>query len=681
MAIAEMSTLTLLGKQEERDRLLNALQRTGAVQVFACEDNEAAPFLQLPATDTAKDADRVQRDLAFLTGLIGDAPKEMREGMAKDGFGVTLDEFYRVAERKAEVEQLLCSIESLADRQSAMRAEAARLGQERKSYEPYTVVPQPLSAYVDTAKTAVYLGILSTDKALNTVQAMQEAGAVVEQYGSAGNGIAVGAVVFYTLRAQVEELLTLAGWQRCPYRDDETATEHIAALDAAMADCQARQEALVSEACGLKESVRLLKLYEDYLRFVQEKEIASEGMLATASTFVMRAYVPTEAVERVAEAATAATTAVFVETQPVPRTETAPVLMKNNKVVSNFEAITNMYSAPAYGALDPNPVMSVFFSLFMGVIMADVVYGLLMLVGGLLIASKRRPGTSLYRLAKVFALGGIFAMVLGAVFDSWFGFDLLRTVAGAKPFELGFYSGTYGDFYSRYLDAIEAPTTIMGITVPSILLWCLGLGVVQLATSLFLKAVQHFRRRQFVDGIFGGIVWGLGLLSFAVWVFAMASDRVTFDNVAMYVTVALIGLGILTSGLTAKGFGKITRIGGAAYGLINYMSDILSYARLYGLMLSGAQIAAIFTKTLAIETLFPKGAVGIIFGVVIILVGNLFNVAMSLLGAYIHDSRLQYVEFFGRFFEGEGELFTPIGSTYEHIYFAADNEQNTAIAD
>ena len=104
------------------------------------------------------------------------------------------------------------------------------------------------------------------------------------------------------------------------------------------------------------------------------------------------------------------------------------------------------------------------------------------------------------------------------------------------------------------------------------------------------------------------------------------------------------------------------------------MSDILSYARLYGLMLSGAQIASIFTNTLALNMLFKKGPVGIIFGVILIVVGNLFNIAISLLGAYIHDSRLQYVEFFGRFFEGEGELFTPLGSTHEYVYFVAPAE-------
>ena len=133
--------------------------------------------------------------------------------------------------------------------------------------------------------------------------------------------------------------------------------------------------------------------------------------------------------------------------------------------------------------------------------------------------------------------------------------------------------------------------------------------------------------------------------------------------------IVLIALGVLTSGITEKGFGKIMKPFSSLYGLINYASDILSYARLYGLMLSGAQIASIFTNNLAIDLLFPKGVIGVIFGVVIIIAGNLFNLAMSLLGAFIHDSRLQYVEFFGRFYEGEGELFTPLGRNGEYTYF------------
>ena len=128
----------------------------------------------------------------------------------------------------------------------------------------------------------------------------------------------------------------------------------------------------------------------------------------------------------------------------------------------------------------------------------------------------------------------------------------------------------------------------------------------------------------------------------------------------------------MTAGVGTKGFGKVGKSFMSVYGLINYISDILSYARLYGLMLSGSQLASVFSSTLAVGMLFPKGPFGVIAGVLVIVAANLFNLAMNLLSAFIHDSRLQYVEFFGRFYESEGELFTPLGRQFEHSYFKAE---------
>ena len=383
--------------------------------------------------------------------------------------------------------------------------------------------------------------------------------------------------------------------------------------------------------------------------------------MSTVDAYVLEAYVPTEKTEEVKKAVEEVTRACDMEFGVIPRDEFAPTLMKNSNAVSNFEAVTNMYSVPAYGALDPNAVMSFFFSLFMGLIMADVGYGLLMIIGGFLFASKQRKGTSIYRMAKVFAYGGFFAVIFGALFDSWLGYPLLRTLTGA--------GSSYNRFYASYLDAINSPANIAGISVPQMLLWCLGLGTVQIAVSLIMKAVQCFTRKQYAEGFFSGIVWAIGLLAFVVAVFGMASNNDFLTKYGAYVAVGLIALGILTSGITEKGFGKVMKPFSSLYGLINYASDILSYARLYGLMLSGAQIASIFTNNLAIDLLFPQGIIGVVFGVVIIIIGNVFNLAMSLLGAFIHDSRLQYVEFFGRFYEGEGELFTPLGRSGEYTYF------------
>ena len=115
-----------------------------------------------------------------------------------------------------------------------------------------------------------------------------------------------------------------------------------------------------------------------------------------------------------------------------------------------------------------------------------------------------------------------------------------------------------------------------------------------------------------------------------------------------------------------KGFGRFTKSFGAAYGIINYASDILSYARLYGLMLSGAVVAQIISSA-ALGFFAGGNILLILLGVVLLVVGHAFNLVMNLLGAYIHDARLQYVEFYGRFFEGEGELFKPLGSSQKYI--------------
>ena len=190
-----------------------------------------------------------------------------------------------------------------------------------------------------------------------------------------------------------------------------------------------------------------------------------------------------------------------------------------------------------------------------------------------------------------------------------------------------------------------------------------------MAVGLILKAVQCFTRGRVLEGVFGGLVWAVGLFGLIATVFLMVTG--SDYEVVMIITVGAIAVGILTAGVGGRGADYFIKPFTAAYGLINYVSDILSYARLYGLMLAGSQIASIFTNTLALDMLMMEanGIVGIVFGVIIIIVGNVFNLAISLLGAYIHDARLQYVEFYGKFYEGEGELFTPFGSKLRHSYF------------
>lgn len=660
MAIAEMSQMTLLAKANDKDALLDAMRTSGAVQVKSCEPYEwVTPLPEENDSEVESRIQAVQKALAYLSKTVQNAPHALREdGLIKDGFGVTIAEFEHIGETADDVMNKVAWLAKAQNSQEELENRRATLRTEMRGYLPYADMVRPFATYSDTQKTRAYVGLIDTSKWRVLKQRLATVPLCCWDVLSEKKTEIVFACVSYYQQAD-EMLATLAdgGATRCPYTDERTAAEAIAGYRAEINRVDMQLAELQAEVCAVKDWARDLKLYEDYLGFVQEKERTTGMLAATQSTVMVQAWVPTESRSAVETELRTVTDALAMEWKTIPRDEYAPTLMKNNRQVENFEVVTNMYSVPKYGALDPNGVMSFFFTLFMGVIMADVGYGILMLIGGFWLASTRRRGTSLFRMAKTFGYGGIAAIAIGALMDSWFGFDLLRQTAGEA----------YNAFYAAYIDPIGASATIMGISVPSVLLWCLALGVVQIAASLVMKAIQHFGRGEILDGIFGGLVWAVGWLAFAVWVFAMAKGY-AWQSIAMYVTAGCMGVGILTAGITAKKFGKVTKIFGALYGLINYMSDILSYARLYGLMLSGAQVATIFTKTLAIGMLFPKGPVGIIFGVLLIVVGNVFNVAISLLGAFIHDSRLQYVEFFGRFYEGDGDLFRPLGSDNKHVY-------------
>ncbi|MDE7400928.1 MAG: hypothetical protein K2N17_02615, partial [Clostridia bacterium] len=378
----------------------------------------------------------------------------------------------------------------------------------------------------------------------------------------------------------------------------------------------------------------------------------SEKMLVTQTTFLLEAYVPVEAEDIVRKVLTEASSAIYFEFSKPAEDEVPPTLLKNNKIVKNFEAVTNMYSAPSSREFDPNTVMAFFYSLFLGFIMADMGYGLMMIIGGCFLWFKnRRRDTMINRLGGVFAIGGIFTVIWGVLFNSFFGFALL-------PFKV-----------MPDLQGVNMSWSLSGINVPALLIISMLIGVVQIFAGYVCLAVQCWRRGKIWDGIFDGMVWAV----FSVGVGLAIAGFVQQFNVPILATVggiiagASLVVAIFTAGRHEKLLGKFTKGFGSAYGVINYASDILSYARLYGLMLAGAVIADIITSN-SVSLIGSGNVAFIILGIAIMVIGHVFNLAIGLLGAYIHDARLQYVEFYGRFYEGEGSLFTPLGSKHKHVY-------------
>lgn len=650
-----MKKLNLIAMSYDRDKILNALERTGAAEIKQHTPSDYAHAVAFDGEELSAACVSAENALQILQSqTLSYAADHKISYKAADDVEVSYSEFMGTAEKEEEYRALIENVNSLRDTRTSLQAELNRLQRALKAASVYECSTVPFSRYCRTGSVVYKLGTLE-ERAFETVKNALDGAELADYSVLSKKESVVLAVCFHEkFEKEGEKLLSDAGFSACPYRTDETGAQFCASIRMRIEQVNRELESNGTAFFALKEKISFLKVYVDYLTFELEKGRTADKTLATQATFLLEAYVPVTGEESVKNALSAAAGAVYCEFSPVPEDEMPPTLLKNNAVVEGFESLTNMYSVPNAREFDPNSVMAIFYSIFLGYIMADVGYGVLMLLGGgfLWLKNRARP-TTLSRLACVFAVGGILAVVWGVLFNSFFGLELL-------PFTV-------------MPNAQKAMWSLAGIRIPSELILCMLFGIVHLGAGYVCKAVQCWRRKQLLDGFLDGLVWAV----FSVGVFLVLLGFVDEFNLKILSLVggitagAMLVIAMFTAGRKEKFFGKFVKGFGAAYGIINFVSDILSYARLYGLMLSGAVIASLVSDY-SLQFMTSGNAGLIILGVVLILVGHVFNLAISLLGAYIHDARLQYVEFYGKFYEGEGELFRPLGSDKKYVRVTSD---------
>ncbi len=658
MAIVEMSKLNLVAMAYDKDALLNALQRTGATEIKFTAENEYTVPLCSDCEELSAELSGVENALETLTAHADAYEKENKIKSEKSAeIEITYSDFINAHKLKEKAADAVNSVNALTERKKRIIASLTKAQRSLETAAVYKDVDSAISGFCGTLNTKITLGSLPVAGAEILRVAENENPLLCFETLSSGETPVVVAAAHKSALRELDDTLQRAGFTACPFGgDSRTGTGIYTDTQAEISALNEELSAADVELYELKENLITLKIYADYLRFEVEKAQSTGKMRATQTTFWLEAYVPEGAQELVASAVREVTAAAYYEFEEPAADEVPPTLYKNNAVVKNFETITNIYSPPSSREIDPNTVMAFFYSLFLGFIMGDTGYGLLMLLGGGAIYLKlRAKDNGLKRLAGVFAIGGIFAIVWGLLFNSFFGTDVILP-------------------YTVMPNAKDDMYTFMGIKVPAVLVISMELGILQLMAGYIMRGVQCWRRGKYLDGIFDGIVWVL----FSVGVGLAIVGLVEEANIPLLAYIGGITAGVMlvvamcTAGRHEKILGKFTKGFGAAYGVINYASDILSYARLYGLMLSGAVIAQIISDY-SIGFIAGGNPLFIILGVVLMIVGHAFNLGMGLLGAYIHDARLQYVEFYGRFFEGEGELFAPLGS--QHKYVSVNNKQ------
>lgn len=639
----------------DKDRILDALQRTASVQI---KTHTEISDTVVPSADCASLREYLAKCEGALSYLTEEAEssisdKNEKNVLLKDGFFVSYSDFMSAGGLKEEADGAVEGILALENERKTLVSEYSKCEKNLETASVYSVLKEPFESFRSTRHTQMRLGVIPLSLYSELEFAVKDGLFSLSKLNTEGESALILLAAHES--ENIDAVLQNFSFIACPYKVGTGALVY-AEISNRLKEINSRLKEISSGILSYKKDLKTLKIYCDYLGYELEKEELSEKFRATDKTFLLEAYVPAEYTGIVEQALSGATNAVWYEFTDPDEDEVPPTLYKNNAVVKNFETITNMYSPASSREFDPNTVMSVFYSIFLGFIMGDIGYGLIMFLGGGFIYMKKRGEDSgLKRLSGVFAVGGILAIVWGLLFNSFFGLPVFPQ--------------------SVIPDAQKDMWSFMGIKIPAVLIISLEIGVVQLFTGYICKAVQCMRRGYFWDGVLDGLVWAVFSIGVGLAVAGLV-DELDFKKLA-YIGGAIAGISLviamLTAGRKEKLLGKFTKGFGAAYSVINYASDILSYARLYGLMLSGAVIAQIISGY-AITGM--NGGTGfilsgnpalVILGVVLMIVGHVFNLAIGLLGAYIHDARLQYVEFYGRFYEGEGELFAPLGSDRKYI--------------
>ena len=637
MSIVKMKHIRLFGMAADRETLLRQLQHLGCVEISEPTDKLADPdWAALTRVDDAGLA-RVKADAALLNAALNTLKGIGKEkgGLLQARPEVTEGQLFDEGLRASAMEAAQ-AVNAQEKRISAIQNEQGKLRAQKAALTPWLELDIPLETTGTREVSATFGAVMST-VALDTVkQALEEAAELVEVI-PAGKDREFQYVLILCHRSTEEtafETLKKFGFSRSSLRGwTGTARENTDRLEGELRRLEGELEAAKSAIAALVPHREDIKLCIDRMTQEIQREEYKGRLLQSQATIFFEGWVPAEnlpALEKVLGQYPAAWEANDPAPEEYPQ---VPIKLKNNKLTRPLNMVTNMYVLPAYDGVDPNPLMAPFFIFFFGLMMADMGYGILMVAAALVVIYKMKPKDGMADFAGLLLLCGISTFLMGALTGGFFGDFIPQIAKIINP------ASTL---------ALPALFTPLNDTL-AILIGSLVLGLIQIITGMIISVVRKVQTGDVADAIWSEVTWWIILGGAALAILGIGS-------VGGYPVVLIVGLVMLVIGSTrnAKGFGKLTALIGAVYnGATGFFSDILSYARLMALMLAGSVIAQVF-NTLGSVT-------GNVVGFVIIsFIGNMLNFALNLLGCYVHDLRLQCLEFFGRFYKEGGKPFRPL---------------------
>ena len=632
MAIVKMKKFKLFALEKDRKSLLKELQKFSYVHfVKTKEDDESLKEIELnqDMTIIKEKNQKVKWMLNYFSKLF---PKETKKEIDESSIKETL---FVLLEQQASKYDFSNDYENLANISREIdsnKEEIANLETYRKELSKWLNIKESLGNLKAFKTAKFFLGTVAKknfeplkDKLRNFEHTY------IEEISDESSQINIMLLTSNTEEKELKNELKTYSFTETNFDFDTSFTEEYEKTKNREEELKKANEKLKEKVEKLLKLIPKLLIQKEYLDNALMRETVVSNFKATDTVNIIEGYIPLDMEEEFKKIVNKnSNKSNYLEITEVDKDdEEVPILLKNSGITGLFASITQMYALPRYNEIDPTAILSIFYWIFFGMMVADFAYGLIL-----------------------FILSGL-ALMIGK-------FDENKKKFLKFFFALSFSTMIWGLLYgSAFGDLIKLPTQVLDSSKDFMSIFILSIifGAIHLVIALGIKAYILIKNGHFMDVIYDVFLWYLTLTSLIILLLAGRFGLSEFTK-NIFIACAVIGmLGIVVFGARdAKTL--VGRIGGglySLYGITSYIGDFVSYLRLMALGLAGGFIASAIN--IIVKMLVSKGILGIILGIVVFTLGQSFNIFLSFLSSYVHTSRLTYVEFFSKFYEGGGKAF------------------------
>jgi len=634
--IVKMEKLTVIGLREERDPIMDTLMRLGAVELI-----EPPTEQETSAEEAALVPERqaIQGEISLMSRLemaidIARRRHPVKRKMFSGRRQVDAATLMGVAGREKELLGQIARIEQNQTRIAELRQQLGHLATLRDLLQPWEGLDLDLKQQ-QTAHVQVFLGSLDTPEMLRQAETQlreEVPESLLTVLSEDEGGLRCAAATLRSRSDLARSILRKAGFSPLPEIDTPgTPSEQLSRISGQIREIQQELARREQELDELAQSGADFEVLHDFLLIRHDRLKASSDLPGSQHTFWLQGWVPAHLVKSVARGLESRFM-VALSHEPAGPEDEYPILLSNSKLVKPYEVIVEMFSPPSTREQDPTPLLAPFFFFFFGMMLSDIGYGLLLSGLCALLLFKVKAKGEMGRMVKMLFLCGISSVIWGFLFGSFFG-DMVSVLSQGRLV-----------IPALWFNPMDDATKLM--------IWSMIFGVIHLFAGMGAKAYLLFVTGRGKDAVLDIFPWYLIIAGLGILLGGIGGQT------GLYLALTGASVLVLFGGRgTRNPVMRLLKGLLSLYDITSYISDILSYTRILALVLATSVIAMVVNL---LGFLGGPSITGFFFYVLVAILGHGLNLALSALSAYVHTSRLHYVEFFGKFYDGGGRLWRPL---------------------